>query len=196
MTHKYQYLLWRLHEAGISLSVKDDRLVCDGKKGALTPELKNALGEAKDDLLRAFHKRADFLKQDIGMPADESDAWAAEDTLLPDTTMYEESGSSQAFRNAMSDAIDENAADATADAAQVFRVRYARKTRDHLALSPRAKDDSVYVLVLGEWPHMWDAAWILGRDAKQHKWLTVHEGKLVHLIPRNALRPMAELKGG
>ena len=66
MTHAHQCLLKRLFDTDISLTVDDGELVVKGAKGEMTADLQTALREAKNDLLRAFHRRADFLKENLG----------------------------------------------------------------------------------------------------------------------------------
>lgn len=106
MPAAYQYLLYRLKGAEILLRVEGDTLKTTGNKGALTPDMQDALRGAKTGLMHAFHKRTDFLKDEIGMQADAADVQAVAEVFTPDEVMCESDRSTQDFRDAMSDRID------------------------------------------------------------------------------------------
>jgi hypothetical protein len=71
-------LLQRLHDAGVTLTVDEDRLRYRAPAGALTPELRAAVEELKPDLLYEFQERAGILEYDAGLPRAEAEARAAD----------------------------------------------------------------------------------------------------------------------
>ena len=77
MTAAQRQLLERIHGLSIELRIEDGRLKYRAPRGAMTPELKNALAELRDELLYEYGERAGIMEFDGGMPRPEAEARAA-----------------------------------------------------------------------------------------------------------------------
>ena len=83
MTTREREIIQRLHDAGIVLTVDGERLLWRGPAGAMTPELRAALGEIKPGLVYEYHERAGILEYDAGLPRPEAERKALDMALRP-----------------------------------------------------------------------------------------------------------------
>lgn len=82
MTHREREILQAAHDAGIVLTVDGDCMRFRAPAGALTPELRAALADIKQDILYEYHERAGILEYDARLPRDEAESRAAKMILL------------------------------------------------------------------------------------------------------------------
>jgi len=76
VTEAERTLLRRLHEAGVVLTVRGDRLFYRCRARALTADLRADLMAWKPELLAEYHERAAIMEFEGGMPRCEAERLA------------------------------------------------------------------------------------------------------------------------
>lgn len=73
MTCTQRNILKRLHDAGVTLKIEDDRLRYRCLAGAMTPDLRADLAVWKPDLVYEYHERAGILEYDACLSRPEAE---------------------------------------------------------------------------------------------------------------------------
>ena len=82
------------------------------------------------------------------------------------------------------------------DVGNRVQVRQTEKDTHCLIVKEKDNDNHIYVLLIGSRGHYWIVGWILGKDAKQKKWIfdPRKTGVVSYFVPQSELHPIETIR--